>query len=394
MRAMTDSYLSPLIMTARECLDAAWARVDRPAQQVVGHGVDLLSRLLDQARSDVDAYEMAELASVYDALAVQVADLAGMDTGAAFVALVVLCQDQTARQLVGGQPPPEPSHLGLLRGLLLWITVTYQTAPRGPASRTTALVHRDPGGQLRSRTTRLECGYEDLPGRIRTRMLATGQRGIRFQLYPETARGSGGLPEGGTTMAPLMAILSRLVGVAIATVTVYLWPQIMSWTREHLLPWVDENVPVLAQAVRLAFQDLDNVAVELRRAVRSAWRGLRGILVGQTATFVELSAGEWTLRITSFVRDVTLSEGAAVTIITDQRLDWEALPPDVRTWAISQGLNGTTIDLVAAREQLLRDTALPRGRALRRSGGGRSGSRSRRRSASRYRSRRPGTPPA
>jgi hypothetical protein len=347
---------------------------DQPAQQVVGHGVDLLSRLLDEAQSDTDAYQMAELASMYDALAAQVADLTGLDPGLTFVALVELCEDETARQLIGGQPLPEPSHLHLLRGLLLWVTVTYETAPghetvpgyetapRGPASRTTAIVHRNPAGELKSRTTRLECGYEDLPSPVRTRMLATGQRGVRFQLYPGATTRSGGLREGGTAMAPLMAILSGVVGVAIATVTVYLWPQIMSWTREHLLPWVDENVPVLAQAVRLAFQDLDNVAVELRHAVRSAWRNLRGILVSQTATFVQLSGGEWTLRITSFVRDATADYGTAgdgtgLKIIAEQRLDWEDLPPDVRTWAVSQGLNGTTIDLVAAREQLLSDTA-------------------------------------
>jgi len=131
----------------------------------------------------------------------------------------------------------------------------------------------------------------------------------------------------------------------------------MSWTREHLLPWVDENVPVLAQAVRLAFHDLDMIAVELRRAVRSAWRSLRGILVSETATFVEQAAGEWTLQITSFVRDTAVSERPAVKIVTEQRLNWEDLPPDVRTQAISQGLNGITIDLVAAREQLLADTA-------------------------------------
>jgi hypothetical protein len=158
-------------------------------------------------------------------------------------------------------------------------------------------------------------------------------------------------------MAPLMAILIRLAGVAVAAVAVYYWPQIMSWTREHLLPWVDENVPMLARAVRLAFQDLDQVAVELRRAVRSAWRSLRSILISQTATFVELPAGEWIVQITSFVRPAAAGEQSVVTIVTEQRLDWGDLPPDIRGRAMSHGLNGTTIDILAAREQMLTESA-------------------------------------
>lgn len=158
-------------------------------------------------------------------------------------------------------------------------------------------------------------------------------------------------------MAPLMAILVTLVGVAIATVVVSLWPQIMSWTREHLLPWVDENIPGLAQAVRLAFADLDQIAVELRRAVRIAWRNLRDILLSQTATFVKLINGDWAVQITSFVCNLELSEKPVVKIVTEQRLDWSELPADICARAMSNGLDGSTIDILTTREQLLTDTA-------------------------------------
>src|ERR1700680_40544 len=139
-------------------------------------------------------------------------------------------------------------------------------------------------------------------------------------------------------MAPLAIILVALVGAALAAVAVYFWPQIMSWAREHLLPWVDKNIPELAEAVRLAFQDLDKIAVELRRAVRTAWRKLRHVLLSETAVFVERYKGEWAVRITSFLRNLEQGEKPVVKVITEQRLDWQDLPEEIRAQAMSNGL--------------------------------------------------------
>ncbi len=158
-------------------------------------------------------------------------------------------------------------------------------------------------------------------------------------------------------MAPLMIILVKLVGVVAAAVAVHYWPQIMSWTREHLLPWVDRNIPALAGAVRLAFQDLDKIAVELRRAVRSAWRNLRHILLSETATFVELFNGEWAVQITSLLRNLEQAEKPVVKIVTEQQLDWDDLPADIRARAMSDGLVGIDIDVLATRDQLLAENA-------------------------------------
>lgn len=154
-----------------------------------------------------------------------------------------------------------------------------------------------------------------------------------------------------------MMILVKLVGAAVAAVAVHYWPQIMSWAREHMLPWVDEHIPWLAGAVRLAFQDLDRVAVELRRAVRTAWRKLRHILLNQTATFVELADGEWAIQITSFLRNLGESEQPVVKIVTEQRLDWPDLPAEIRAQAVASGLDGSTIDILTTRDMLLAETA-------------------------------------
>jgi hypothetical protein len=154
----------------------------------------------------------------------------------------------------------------------------------------------------------------------------------------------------------LTVVLTGLVGAGLAGVAVYFWPRIMSWAREHLLPWIDRNVPELADAVRLAFQDLDKVAVGLRRTVRAAWRRVRSVLLSQAAEFVSLWNGAWAVRITSYLRDLEASDKPVARVVTEQEVDWEDLPADIRAEAMANGINGTTIDIVRARDQLLAET--------------------------------------
>jgi hypothetical protein len=154
-------------------------------------------------------------------------------------------------------------------------------------------------------------------------------------------------------MAPLVVILAGVIGAALAGVAVYLWPTIMGWSREHLLPWVDRNIPELAEAVRLAFQNLDRISVDLRRAVRSAWRRLRRVLLSETAKFVEVVNGGWAVQITSYLRNLEQGEKPVVRVITEQRLDWEELPEEIRAQALSHGLRDSSLDVVQVRDQLL-----------------------------------------
>ncbi|RKS74313.1 hypothetical protein BZB76_2824 [Actinomadura pelletieri DSM 43383] len=154
-------------------------------------------------------------------------------------------------------------------------------------------------------------------------------------------------------MAPLALILAPLVGVAVAAVAVYFWPAIMGWTREHLLPWVDRNIPELADAVRLAFQNLDGIAVDLRRMVRSAWRRLRKVLLHETARFVELADTGWAVQITSYLRTLEEGEKPVVRVVTEQKLAWDELPEEIRAQALSDGLHDSAFDVTKTRDQLL-----------------------------------------
>src|SRR5580658_8582169 len=149
-------------------------------------------------------------------------------------------------------------------------------------------------------------------------------------------------------MASLIVVLTGLAGT-LAAVVAYFWPQLMTWTREHLLPWVDRCAPDLAPSVRLAFHDLDKVGVGWHRTVREAWQKLRNVLISESATFVQAPNGDWEVQITSTVRDLT----EEVTIVTAQRLVWEQLPGNVRAQALSDGLDGTSIDILCARDLLL-----------------------------------------
>jgi hypothetical protein len=154
----------------------------------------------------------------------------------------------------------------------------------------------------------------------------------------------------------LTLILAGILGAGLAGIAAYFWPQIMTCAREHLLPWIDRNVPDLAGSVRLAFHDLDKIAAELCRAVRAAWRQLRVVLLSQVATFVELFNGACAIRITSRFRILENRDTAPVTVVTEQELDWEDLPDEVRAAAMSDGITGMSIDIVRARDQLLTET--------------------------------------
>jgi hypothetical protein len=154
----------------------------------------------------------------------------------------------------------------------------------------------------------------------------------------------------------LTLVLAGLVGAGLAGVAAYFWPQIMTCAREHLLPWIDRNVPGLAGSVRLAFHDLDEIAAEWFRAVRAAWGQLRTVLLSQVATFVELFNGDCAIRITSRLRPLD-GGGEVITVVTDQELGWPGLPAEIREAARSGGLRGTSIDLVRARDQILLETA-------------------------------------
>ncbi len=190
---MNDSPRGQHAKTARDYLEAARALLgkDPRLQRAAEYGLRMLSRALDEIRGELDGWEMAELAAVYDTLAVLVAEALDIDATDAFRMLAVLCGDEDARRLTRGQPAPTSGQLQWLRGRVLWVTVTYESGSGGRSRRVAEIVYKNSAGDLRSAKAALEFGYEDLPGRVRERMMTDGQQAVRYQLYPAPAPQSG-----------------------------------------------------------------------------------------------------------------------------------------------------------------------------------------------------------
>ncbi|GAA1777564.1 hypothetical protein [Luedemannella helvata] len=155
-------------------------------------------------------------------------------------------------------------------------------------------------------------------------------------------------------VVPLIAyIVAGLVAAALVGVVVAYWPKIMGWARDSLLPWADEHLPEFAGVIRQAFQTLDNVVVEVRQAVRSAWRRLRNVLLKETAEFVQLFNHGWAVEITSWLANRQNAEKPVVKVVTQQQLDYDDLPPDIRAQLIHDDLSEGSLDVTAARDRLL-----------------------------------------
>jgi hypothetical protein len=151
----------------------------------------------------------------------------------------------------------------------------------------------------------------------------------------------------------LSVALDGLVADSLVGVVSCLWPQTMSLAREQILPWIERHSPDLASSVRLAFADLGKVADDLRRTVQAAWCRLRDALVSQTAQFVGLADGGWVIRFISCLRDLERSGRPVVCVVSEQELDWAGQPEEIRAAAVANGLDGTRVDLVRARDLLL-----------------------------------------
>jgi hypothetical protein len=84
---------------------------------------------------------------------------------------------------------------------------------------------------------------------------------------------------------------------------------------------------------------------------------LRTALVSQSAQFVGQADGSWVIRFVSCLHDLEPSREHAVSVVSEQELDWASQPEVVREMAVANGLNGTWIDIVRARDRLLAQAA-------------------------------------
>ncbi|MFE1318039.1 hypothetical protein [Kitasatospora phosalacinea] len=187
---MTDSSLKAWLDYAKSQVAQArnQPRTGSPQAGIaLAYGLELLGRVIEGVQSDLEGGELVEVAIVYETLATETARLLELAEPEAFRALVELCDDNRARLLLTGQPAASAEVLELLRQRLVWLTVTYDWPSEGPSRRVVEIVHHSAAGALRSCTATQSMEWQELPDRVRARMLGGTDRKVRYQLFPATA---------------------------------------------------------------------------------------------------------------------------------------------------------------------------------------------------------------
>lgn len=150
---------------------------------------------------------------------------------------------------------------------------------------------------------------------------------------------------------PLLA-LAAILGVGAAAAVAF-WPHILTWAERSLLPWVARNMPSLEGTVRRAFVELDRASTAIRRAARKAWAVLREYLLKETIEFQRNSKSETVRLVTTWIiRKLESGQEKPVKVVTEQEVDREDLPDDVRE-AFLRRTPQKPIDVIALREKEL-----------------------------------------
>ena len=147
-----------------------------------------------------------------------------------------------------------------------------------------------------------------------------------------------------------MLVIAGALGVS-ATFALIFWVQILGWAEDSLFPWIKNNIPSIESAVRKAFSALDNQAVAIRKIIRKAWKKLRKFLLKQVVKLERKSSNKWIRRVTSWVIKVLESgEKVPVKVETEEKVNWDELPEDVRKEFLSKGKSESEIDVTKNRD--------------------------------------------
>lgn len=152
----------------------------------------------------------------------------------------------------------------------------------------------------------------------------------------------------------LITIGSILGLGAIATFLVIFWHQILDWCQNSVFPWIKANIPWIESQVREAFNAVDKVIVPIRNGIRQAWKNLRDYLLKQVQELERESSGKWILRTTSWIIKVLKSDKKVpVKVETEEEVDWEELPPDIRAEFLRHDKSYAEINVTEIRDKEL-----------------------------------------
>ena len=144
-------------------------------------------------------------------------------------------------------------------------------------------------------------------------------------------------------MFPIIAVVALIAGIASY------WDQVRSWVEMNVIPFVHIHFPQIEEIAREAFTSLDNVVVNLRNAVRQAWARLREVLLKVVVELERVSTANWIRRVKSWmIKNAT--EGKATVRETEETMNWDELPPDVREAFMKKNITHTRDDYTAVRD--------------------------------------------
>ncbi len=151
----------------------------------------------------------------------------------------------------------------------------------------------------------------------------------------------------------IVALITAIITVT-AGIALLLWHRLLDWAMSSLLPWFDDNLPILAPIVRGAFAVLDQAGVPTRRAVKQSWQKVREYLLKQVVQIERQSSDTWTQRATSWLVNV-LDSGESTPkfkkIVMEEDVDYYDAPDEVREAFIRKEQKTTEFDIIELRDQ-------------------------------------------
>ncbi|GGA18112.1 hypothetical protein [Okeania sp. KiyG1] len=149
---------------------------------------------------------------------------------------------------------------------------------------------------------------------------------------------------------PFLIPIVVALGVSIVLALAF-WYQILDWAQDSLFPWVKRNIPLIEGVVKEAFIAVDKVATPIRKTIRQAWEKLRDFLLKQVVKIEIKSSSELIKRVTSWVIKVLESgKKVPVKVETEEEVNWDELPEEVRKEFLSKGESETEIDVTEIRD--------------------------------------------
>jgi hypothetical protein len=118
-----------------------------------------------------------------------------------------------------------------------------------------------------------------------------------------------------------------LIGFAL-TAAALLWPMIVRWVSEEIIPWLRTWSPDLAKIAEEALIWIDHsIAKPVRLAAIGAYRRLRQFIVSITVEFSRIAPERWQRAIKTLFLNMNNQPQMRQTTV---EMSWDELPDEVR----------------------------------------------------------------